>query len=56
MLIAKKIIAVVVIAALGLIGFGLLPKPLANRLTKALMILFFVGFALRVGAYLLQGG
>ncbi len=56
MVIAKKIMAVLLVAVVGLVGFGLLPKPLADRLTKALIAIFLVGFAVRVGAYLLETG
>ena len=48
--------AVLLVAVVGLVGFGLLPKPLADRLTKALIAIFLVGFAVRVGAYLLETG
>lgn len=56
MVVAKKIMAVLVVAAVGLVGFGMLPKPMADRLTKALVVIFLVGFAVRVGAYLLESG
>ena len=54
MILVKKIVAVLVIACLGLIGFGYLPKAISDRLPRALVALFIMGFCIRVGAYLLS--
>lgn len=54
MIIAKKIAAVLLVLVLGLIGFGYLPKDVADRITRAIAIVLVVGFAVRVGAYFLQ--
>jgi hypothetical protein len=53
-LVIKKIATVLIVLSVGLVGFGYLPKPVADRLTRALLVLMIVGFAIRVGAYLLQ--
>jgi hypothetical protein len=54
MILLKKITAVLVISAIGLVGFGFLPKAISDRLTRALIAFFIVGFCIRVGAYLLS--
>lgn len=53
MVILKKIFLVLTISALGLVGFGYLPKRISDRIVRALVALFILGFAVRVGAYLL---
>lgn len=50
----KKIGVLVTLALVGLVVFGMLPKEMSGRLTKALVFLFVFGFAVRVGSYLLS--
>ncbi|MFA5503826.1 MAG: hypothetical protein WC314_05580 [Vulcanimicrobiota bacterium] len=47
----KKIALLLTLGVVGLIGLGYLPRELSNRLTRALIALLILGFALRVGAY-----
>ena len=54
MFLFKKIALVLVLGAIGVLTLGILPDRFAGRLTRALVIIFIVGFAVRVGAYLLQ--
>ena len=53
-ILVKKIAMVMGLILMALIAFGYLPKDVSRRLSRALIILFVVGFALRVGAYLLH--
>jgi len=50
----KKISVILFVLAAGLVFFGILPKALAERLSRALLMLMVMGFVIRVGAYLLH--
>jgi lysylphosphatidylglycerol synthetase-like protein (DUF2156 family) len=50
-LLIKKIAVVLVLAAVGIISLGYLPKEMSDRLTRALVAILILGFAIRVGAY-----
>lgn len=52
----RKMVVVTWLLLGGLVFFGLLPKALAERISRALLFVMIVGFAVRVGAYLLQPG
>ena len=47
----KKILVILVLGAVGIIGLGYLPKEISDRLTKALVAILILGFAIRAGAY-----
>jgi hypothetical protein len=53
MVLFKKIAVVLFLMAMGLVGFGKLPKHISDRITRFLAAVLIVGFAVRVGAYLL---
>ena len=53
MVLVKKIVAVVAVLAVGLVAFGYLPKPVAQRLTRAMLLVMIVGFAVRLFSYLM---
>ena len=47
----KKIAVVLVLATVGIVSLGYLPKEMSDRLTRALVAIFILGFAIRAGAY-----
>ena len=47
----KKIAVVLVLGAVGIISLGYLPKEVSDRLTRALVAILILGFAIRAGAY-----
>ncbi|MCA9775091.1 MAG: hypothetical protein KC800_00175 [Candidatus Eremiobacteraeota bacterium] len=47
----KKIVVLLVLAAAGIISLGYLPKDVSDRLTRALVAIIILGFAIRAGAY-----
>ena len=47
----KKIVVLLILAAAGIISLGYLPKDVSDRLTRALVAIIVLGFAIRAGAY-----
>lgn len=55
MVLFKKIGVIVFLLAAAVVVFGRLPKETSDRIARFLVAVFIVGFAVRVGAYLLAG-
>ena len=51
MILVKKIMVLLVLATVGIISLGYLPKEVSDRLTRALVAILVLGFAIRAGAY-----